>query len=104
MVALALLAMLWGNCLSCPEILAGAVSHQAAHSCCPKPQPASASCHTQGMQHFVKAETPAPVVPYVAVLGDLPAQAVLPAQRISAPLVNMHAPPGESNPPLALRI
>jgi hypothetical protein len=101
MVALALLAMLWGNCLSCPEIMAG---HQPAHSCCHKPQPASTSCHTQGLQHFVNAETPAPVVPHVAVLAEIPAPPVLADRRTPAPLVNMRTPPGESNAPLALRI
>jgi hypothetical protein len=98
MVALVLVAMLWGNCLSCPQVT-------AAHSCCHKPQPASAACHTQSLQHFVKAETPAPTVPAVALLAEVPATtAELPELRISARIANVLTPPGAAHSPLTLRI
>jgi hypothetical protein len=96
-VALVLMAMLWGNCLSCPQMT-------AAHSCCHKPQPASAACHTQGLQHFVKAERPAPAAPSVAVLADVAAPAVLPELRVSAPIASLLTPSGGSSSPLPLRI
>lgn len=96
-IALVLVAMLWGNCLSCPQIA-------TAHSCCHKPQPASAACHTQSMQHFVKAERPAPVAPSVALLAEVPAPAVVPALQFSAPIATLLTPPGASNSPLSLRI
>ena len=96
-VALVLVAMLWGNCLSCPQVT-------AAHSCCHKPQPASAACHTQSMQHFVKAEKPAPVAPSAALLAEIPAPTVLPVLQFSAPIANLLTPPGASHSPLTLRI
>jgi hypothetical protein len=96
-VALVLAAMLWGNCLSCPQMT-------APHSCCHKSQPASAACHTQGMQHFVKAEKTAPVAPSIAVLPDAPAPAVLPELRISARIATLLTPPGGTSSPLPLRV
>src|SRR5664279_4324799 len=101
MVALAIVAMLWGNCFSCPEMLA---SRQQAHSCCPKPQSDPAKCHTQGMQHFVTAGTHTPIGPPVAELAELPAHVALPARWISRPFQNLHAPPEAPNIILSLRI
>jgi hypothetical protein len=104
MATLAMVSLLWGNCLSCPQMMAALTSHPADHSCCHKPQPASARCHTEDLRHFVKTDTHAPVAPAVAEWAGLAAPAVLPAQRFTAPPANVHAPPGDSNSPLALRI
>jgi hypothetical protein len=96
-VALVLVAMLWGNCLSCPQIA-------DAHSCCHKPQPASAACHTQILRHFVKAEKAVPVAPSVALLADLPSPIVLARQVWAVPVARADVPPGGSNSPLTLRV
>jgi hypothetical protein len=104
MAALALVAMLWGNCLSCPDMLWAMTSHQADHSCCHKPQPASAQCHTEDMRHFVKANTHAPIAPAVTVLAELPVSASLSVHWLSAPLPSLHAAPETPNLLTTLRI
>jgi hypothetical protein len=104
MAALAVVAMLWGNCFSCPDMLAAMTSRQADHSCCHKPQTASAKCHTEDMQHFVKADTHAPIAPAVTVLAALPVSASLSVLWLSAPLPSLHAPPEAPNLLTTLRI
>lgn len=55
-------ALLWGNCLSCPQLLLGLASHAPAHDCCKHPgkQPTSQnSCQSFALKHFVKSN-PAP--------------------------------------------
>jgi hypothetical protein len=56
-------ALLWGNCLSCPQLLLSLASHAAPHDCCKRPghQPANsqAGCASFALQHFVKTD-PAP--------------------------------------------
>jgi hypothetical protein len=67
MAALVIVALFWGNCLSCPQVLIALKAHQAAHDCCKRNQkPAAKSCDAQGLQHFLKSEpgtqvSPAPV-------------------------------------------
>ena len=104
MVALVVAAMLWGNCLSCPDMLAAMMSRQADHTCCHKPRPVSVKCHAQAMQHFVQAETHTMDTPAVAELAELPAPLAPPAQWASAPLPAQHAPPGNLTLPTTLRI
>jgi hypothetical protein len=101
---LAVAAMLWGNCLSCPEMMLAAASHQPAHSCCHKPQPTASGCHMQGMQHFVKADAPAPHAPAAAEPADFPATIALAPRQLAAPLPDWHAPPGSPGVSAALRI
>jgi hypothetical protein len=86
MVTLAVAALLWGNCLSCPQM--------TSHSCCPKPQSASFQCHTENMQHFVKADGPAPSAPMAAELAAAPAAETLRPQQVAATSPDLHAPPG----------
>lgn len=93
-ISLAILAMLWGNCLSCPQMA-------DAHSCCHKTQPASAACHTQNLQHFVKAEASQP---FVAVLAPTPAHVVPPTFHTVSRVVTPPVPAGFSTPPLNLRV
>jgi len=104
MGALAVAAMLWGNCLSCPEMIAAAKFHQPAHSCCHKPQPVSLRCPMQGMQHFVKADAPAPGAPVAAELADLPATNAVAPQWLAAALPIRHPPPGSPGVSTTLRI
>jgi hypothetical protein len=91
MVLLAVVALLWGNCLSCPQMIMG--GQGGSHSCCHKPQPAQAKCHTQDMQHFVNAQTHAPVAPVVLGLSTTP-EVELALSEVIAPAVILHAPPG----------
>jgi hypothetical protein len=104
MVALAVAAMLWGNCLSCPDMLAAMASHQPDHSCCHKPHPAPVACHAQVMQHFVKAETHTVATPAVAELAELPASVAPPATLAAALTPVQHAPPGNLTLLTTLRI
>ena len=96
MVLLVVAALFFGNCFSCPQMLLAGPSHQPQHNCCPGPQPVSASCQTQGMQHFVKADSAAqPVIlPVVAELTEAPASTVLPNAPFAVPIAAEHAPPG----------
>ena len=99
MAALVVIALFWGNCFSCPQVLLAAQKH----SCCPHGKADPSECKTQGLRNFVKAEKAAPIVPPAAVVG-----ALIPAPRavavLSAPLVV--PAPLESTPPdlLPLRI
>jgi len=92
---LVIAALFWGNCLSCPQLLLAMRAHQPAHDCCKRNQkPATKSCDSQVLQHFLKTETgdQAPAVPA--------AEAVVAAIAAAAPLVApvtietpAHAPP-----------
>src|ERR1019366_2098261 len=93
MAALIVVALLWGNCLSCPQMLLTA-AHQPAHSCCHRTKSAGTSCQSQGLQHFLKAgpELQTPAVAVVAAVA--PAIAVsLPQDALVAPVEVEHAPP-----------
>jgi hypothetical protein len=96
MVLLVVAALFFGNCFSCPQMLLAWQSHQPRHNCCPGPQPASASCQTQGMQHFVKAGSAAQpiIVPVDAELIEAPAPVALPNAPFTVPSAAEHAPPG----------
>src|ERR1022692_1979109 len=56
-------ALLWGKCLSCPQLLLSLASHTPAHGCCKHPgkQPVTPQdeCQSFALKHFVKAD-PAP--------------------------------------------
>jgi hypothetical protein len=93
-ISLAILAMLWGSCLSCPQMA-------DAHSCCHKTQPASAVCHTQSLQHFVKADASHP---FVAVVAAAPAIVAPLSLRTISRIVNLQVPASVSTPPLNLRV
>ena len=58
-------ALLWGNCLSCPQLLLSLASHAPAHGCCKhagkQPVTSEISCQSFALKHFVKAD-PAPKV------------------------------------------
>lgn len=73
MTALMVVALFWGNCLSCPQLLTEA----SAHNCChhKNHQPAAkVDCQSQSLQHFVqtdKSEAPAPAL--LATVVTIPA-------------------------------
>jgi hypothetical protein len=98
MAALVVVALFWGNCFSCPQILLSAQKH----SCCPHGKADPTACNTQGLRNFVKAEKVAQSAPVAVVAAVIAAPA--PIARTSAALV-VPAPP-EYTPPdlLPLRI
>jgi hypothetical protein len=94
MAALIVVALFWGNCLSCPQMLLTVAAHQSAHNCCHRTKSAGTSCPSQGLQLFLIAgpELRTPVVAVVAAVA--PAIAVsLPQGALVAPVEVEHAPP-----------
>jgi hypothetical protein len=90
MAALIVVALFWGNCLSCPQMLLNA----ASHNCCHRTKTAGTNCQSQGLQHFLKAapDVQTPAAPAVAPVA--PAIAVsLPQGALVAPVEVEHAPP-----------
>jgi hypothetical protein len=95
MAALIVVALFWGNCLSCPQMLLTASAHQPAHRCCHKTAPAT-RCQSQGLQHFLKADpgmkAPTPSTAVVAAVE--PASPIsIPEGALIAPVAAGHAPP-----------
>jgi hypothetical protein len=97
MAALVVVALFWGNCFSCPQVLLSAQKH----SCCPHGKANPSECKTQGLRNFVKAEK-AQIAPAAVVAAVIAAPAA--TARLSATSV-VPAPP-EFTPPdlLPLRI
>jgi len=79
MAALVVAALFWGNCFSCPQLLAALQSHQPAHGCCHKTKSGPTACQTQLLKSFVKAPSsaPAPALPVAARLVEPLAAAAL---------------------------
>ena len=97
MIALAVIAMFWGNCLTCPQMLSASAS---SHSCCPKSHQPSVKCDSQSMQQFVKAEMHAPVV---LTATRLTVDVSAPTWT-STPVLVVDAPEGYATPPPTLRV
>ncbi len=57
MAVLVVVALFWGNCFSCPQVLLSS----AQHGCCHRTKAHKTDCNNQGLQNFVKAEKAAPV-------------------------------------------
>ena len=69
MAVLVVVALFWGNCYSCPQLLLAA----AQHGCCHRSKAPKSECSTQSLQSFVKAEKDAPVsIAPVAVAAIAP--------------------------------
>ena len=94
MAALIVVALFWGNCLSCPQMLLMVAAHQPAHNCCHKTKSAGTTCQSQGLQHFLKTG-PGVRTPAVAVVAAATAitAAALPQGAMAAPVEVVHAPP-----------
>ena len=95
MAALIVVALFWGNCLSCPQMLLTASMHQPAHSCCHKTKSTGTNCQSQGLQHFLNAAPELRTAAVaVAVAAVEPAIAVpVPQGALVAPVEVEHAPP-----------
>ncbi|HYW47810.1 MAG TPA: hypothetical protein VE959_33390 [Bryobacteraceae bacterium] len=94
-------AMFWGNCLTCPQVLQALQNHQPAHGCCHGPKRASDGCQTQALRNFVKADAarhvqpvaaPAAIVQLAAAAHPAPMAIVVPAPDAHAPqdLISLH--------------
>ncbi|MEO8368788.1 MAG: hypothetical protein ABI806_06285 [Candidatus Solibacter sp.] len=77
MAALVVMALFWGNCFSCPQVLLAAQKH----GCCPHGKADPKECKTQGLRNFVKADPVVKVVPFV-VEGAAPL-ALMPARQMA---------------------
>jgi hypothetical protein len=82
MAVLVVMALFWGNCYSCPQILLAS----AQHGCCHRTKVPKSECSTQSLQSFVKAEKDAPVsIAPVAVATIVPPPRIgVVAQSVSA--------------------
>jgi hypothetical protein len=63
MAALVVVALFWGNCFSCPQMLLLTAAHDNAHECCKRkgpqaPTPAQVECQSAPMRNFVQADVP----------------------------------------------
>src|SRR6185369_14045509 len=71
MAALVVLALLWGNCFSCPLALK---SEKTTHGCCHRTKQTTDKCPTQVLKQFMKADpaaTPAPAPAVMAIVRPL---------------------------------
>jgi hypothetical protein len=93
MVALVVVALFWGNCFSCPQLLLSAQKH----SCCPHGKANPSECKTQGLRNFVKAEKATQIAPAAVVTAVVAAPAA--AARLSATSL-VPAPPAYTPPDL----
>jgi len=82
MATLILTALFFGNCLSCPQVLA-ASSHRTGHGCCHH-STVKVDCHSQALSHFVKADG-GKVFPALALTNSAPADAAAPKPQAALP-------------------
>jgi hypothetical protein len=83
-------ALFWGNCFSCPQLLAS-LAERAPHSCCHRSAPVSRdACTTSALRHFVKADGVAMAAPAVAPAA---VSAFVPAPQENGPAVAFVTPP-----------
>ena len=94
MAALVVIALFWGNCFSCPQILLAAQKHR----CCPHGKADPKECKTQGLRNFVKAEKSAPVTPPEMPVAVQPQIAVVPAAAPYVILPSVASPPPDILP------
>src|SRR6266542_3222102 len=109
LAALVIVALFWGNCFSCPQLLITVQAKAGDHSCCKRSThqtqvPVSKDCQTVGLKHFVKTDpAKAPQLHAAAVMLAAAAPAAVPAQVI-APALRFHSPPDPLTQTSSLRI
>jgi hypothetical protein len=96
MAALVIAALFWGNCFSCPLVLAA-----PAHPCCPHTKAPAPGCDLQVLQHFVKVDSHAQAVPIVATVT---AGLVQPQLADISPAAQPVAPDNTPPPTISLRV
>jgi hypothetical protein len=100
LTVLVLAALLWGNCLSCPQMLLGFSAQVPAHGCCQhsgkQPVTSHEKCTSLGLQHFVKADAAQKVHPPAAQPVPLPAAEPalsVPSFEPDSSIAYLHSPP-----------
>ncbi len=84
LAALVVVALFWGNCLSCPQFLLAAKAAGSPHECCKRnhqppqpPKPNKTKCETQGLKNFVQNERGQAAIGVLALpnqtAGEIPA-------------------------------
>jgi hypothetical protein len=89
MAALVVIALFWGNCFSCPQILLAAQKHH----CCPHGKSDPTECKTQGLRNFVKAEQTTQIAPPAIVAALRPQiSALSPSDPVNVPVQAISSP------------
>ena len=78
MAMLVVVALFWGNCYSCPQMMLSS----ANHGCCHRTNAPKTECRSQSLRDFVKAEKAAPV-PVLPVAAVIPAPLVVVATAVA---------------------
>jgi hypothetical protein len=93
MPVLALAALLWGNCLSCPRMMLARASQRSSHGCCKHPKSFQCTDCQQHLRQFVvgQSDAPVPVLPVTAAVRPSPvplpalAEAPVPVELAASP-------------------
>jgi len=94
MAALVVVALFWGNCFSCPQVLLALKSHQPAHGCCHRTKQTTQNCQAQVLRHFVKAEIEVAAAPMaMGVMFPAPIAGLAQAPSFAFLIPVEHAPP-----------
>jgi hypothetical protein len=74
MAALVVVALFWGNCFSCPQVILAFRTHHDGHGCCHKTKTAAPGCESQSLQNFVKSDpgVHAPVFELAGIVSMAP--------------------------------
>jgi|SRR5579871_1127397 len=95
MAVLIVAALFWGNCFSCPQMLAA-----QAHQCCHHTKTPKAACQQQNLKSFVKAGTTSSAAPAASRILETPPLVVTASAASPKPVTVESDPPA----PLSLRI
>ena len=81
LAALIVVALFWGNCFSCPQLLLLVTQRAPAHGCCKRPVPIDRTCQNYSLKNFVKADPAGVTPPAVSAIAPAPLfAATLPEQ------------------------
>ncbi|PWT97539.1 MAG: hypothetical protein C5B51_31255 [Terriglobia bacterium] len=86
MAVLVIVALFWGNCFSCPQVLLAA----QAHRCCHHTKAPAAGCQLQNLQSYVKAPAADHAVPA--------------ASKFAEPIAPVVAWRNETSPPIPIDV
>jgi hypothetical protein len=78
LAALVVVALFWGNCFSCPQLLLALAQQTPAHACCHHQKTSAPHCETQSLSSFVQAADTHVPAPVPAALAPVPAAAFAP--------------------------
>jgi hypothetical protein len=96
MTLLVVMALFWGNCFSCPQILLNLKAHNTAHECCKRNhKPVSKGCGTQGLQHFLSSDSAAQqqTMPLAEAVVPAPVLHEIPQSVVVGASIPLYSPP-----------